>query len=60
MTAVPFRRCDDSNLGVSKLCNLEDSKLPHPRIWGQQVLDEYANPDEIDYISKIKSNHYSY
>ena len=41
LTVVPFRRCDDSNLGISKFCNLDDQKLPEPRIWGQQVMDEY-------------------
>lgn len=41
VTAAPFRRCDDANQGISRFCNLEDQKLPQPRIWGQQVLDEY-------------------
>ena len=56
MTSVPFRRCDESNLGVSTFCNLEDSKLPQPRIWGQQVRDEFDNANLPYYISKIKSN----
>ena len=27
ITSVPFRRCDSSNLGVSHLCNLDDSRF---------------------------------
>lgn len=41
VTTTPFRRCDTKNLGVSFLCNLNDWSLPEPRIWGQQVLDEF-------------------
>jgi hypothetical protein len=62
MTTVPFRRCDESNFGVSKFCNLEDSKLPEPKIWGQQVLDEYTSLESTipDYIEHIKSNFRSF
>jgi hypothetical protein len=62
MTTVPFRRCDESNFGVSKFCNLEDSKLPEPKIWGQQVLDEYTSLEGTipDFIKHIKSNFRSF
>jgi len=55
VTTVPFRRCDDSNLGTSQLCDLEDTIMPEPKIWGQQVKDEYVG-NQPDYISNIKSN----
>ena len=42
VTAVPFRRCDLRNLGVSTLCNLDDPFLPEPRNWAQQVLKELS------------------
>jgi hypothetical protein len=32
-----FRPCDESNLGVSALCNLEGQTLTEPFIWGKQV-----------------------
>ncbi len=55
VTSLPFRRCDDTNLGVSKLCDLEDTTLPEPKMWGQQVKYEYDN-EQPDYISNIKTN----
>jgi len=59
ITAVPFRRCDDSNLGTSKLCDLEDTTMPEPKMWGQQVKDEYVG-NQAGYISDIKSNERQY
>ena len=41
ITATTFRRCDSSNLGVSRLCNLDNKELPQPTKYGTQVLDEY-------------------
>jgi hypothetical protein len=38
VTAVPFRRCDFRNLGVTPLCNLEGYNLPEPWIWTRQLL----------------------
>ena len=43
LSVLPFRRCDMRNLGVSSLCNLNDPTLPHPRIWGAQVIKEYTD-----------------
>ena len=42
VTAVPFRRCDFRNLGVSPLCNLEFNSLTEPWIWSRQLLEEIA------------------
>ena len=64
LTSIPFRTCDDSNLGVSGLCNLEDKTLPEPRIWGKQVREEYSGtmPAFVQSIESsqrtIQRNHY--
>jgi hypothetical protein len=55
LTSIPFRTCDDSNLGVSSLCNLEDKRLPEPRIWGEQVREEYSGIMP-DFVRNIESN----
>jgi hypothetical protein len=36
VTTLPFKTCDESNLGISRFCNLDDENLPEPKIWGQQ------------------------
>ena len=41
VTAAPFRNCDYKNLGVSYLCDFDGTVSP--KIWGQQVQDQYAN-----------------
>lgn len=58
VTTTPFRRCDTKNLGVSFLCNLKDWTLPEPKIWGQQVIEEFmvSNNGKIPpYISDFVS-----
>ncbi len=37
ISVVPFRRCDDTNLYVSKLCDLDDTTLPDPKLWSKEV-----------------------
>ena len=37
VTAVPYRRCDSRNMGVSKLCSLTDAALPKPQIFGFSI-----------------------
>ena len=55
LTLLPFRRCDDTNVGVSDLCNLNDPTIPDPKIWAQQVIDGHgSNPPE--FISGLKSS----
>jgi len=56
VTAIPFRRCDQRNLGVSPLCNFDDPFLPEPRIWAQQVLKELskANITNPTFVQKMK------
>ena len=65
ISSSPFRRCDDLNLGVSKLCNLNDKQLSDPKIWATQIKNEYGEnpPNYIDeivdsqriYLPKIRS-----
>jgi hypothetical protein len=57
-TALPFKQCDESNLGVSRFCNLDDESLPEPKIWGQQVLDEYKDAKvKPTFLNNVKSNY---
>ena len=37
INAVPFSKCDHSNLGVSDLCNLYDEIILQPTKYGDQV-----------------------
>ena len=41
ITTIPFRRCDESNLGVSTFCSLDNQNLPYPTKFSQQVINEY-------------------
>ncbi len=41
VTAVPFRKCDNKNLGISDMCTLTGNVLPNPPIFGQQLFEEY-------------------
>ena len=43
ITTTTFRRCDSSNLGVSRLCNLNNKALPQPTKYGTQVKAEYSS-----------------
>jgi len=43
VTVVPFRRCDDTNLYVSQLCDLDDTTLPEPKLWGQEVTSLFTS-----------------
>lgn len=40
VSATPLRRCDTKNIGLSMLCKFGDD-LPHPRVWSEQVVNEY-------------------
>ena len=42
ITTVPFRKCDESNLGVSWLCNIDNTKLPNPTKFAQQVTYNFS------------------
>ena len=41
ITTIPFSRCGSSNLGTSRLCNLDDPNLPRPTKFGNQIIKEY-------------------
>jgi hypothetical protein len=55
ITAVPFRRCDSSNVGVSKLCTLDNTKLPLPTRFGRQVINEYSDAT-VGFAKSIQSS----
>ena len=52
VTAAPFRHCDYKNLGTSYLCDFDGTVSP--KIWGQDVQDQYAN--EISSVPFYVSN----
>ena len=59
VTAAPFRRCNYKNLGVSFLCNFEETI--QPPIWSQGVYDQYST--EINQVpgyiyDSVKSSNY--
>jgi len=39
--STPFRRCDSSNFGVSRLCNPNSKEIPQPTMYGSQVRAEF-------------------
>ena len=57
ITATNLRGCDSSNLGVSRLCNLNNQALPQPTKYATQVKAEfssyYENPP---FISGLESS----
>ena len=45
VTAVPFRRCDNKNLGISEMCDFSAAGtdgFANPPIFGYQVMAEYG------------------
>ena len=57
ITTVPFRRCDSSNVGVSKLCDVSNLKLPLPTKFGSQVKADGGNKA---YTKKMVSSERKY
>ena len=55
VTAAPFRRCDHKTLGLTTLCNFDETI--NPPIWGQSVIDQYI--DEKGEIPEYVSDKYS-
>ena len=47
-----FRRCDNRNLGVSSLCDL-DSKQTLPALYGQELLAEYGDASTPQYLQDV-------
>ncbi len=65
VTAVPFRECDDKNMGVSLLCDLTGDDVVDPPIYGHSIRYEYDptrnatsedGPDTPDYVKKRTNN----
>ncbi len=50
MTAVPFRRCDKRNLGISRFCTLTDPDVPKPPIFGHDLINEFFDEETKKFI----------
>ncbi len=68
VTTSSFRVCNHQNLGASFLCNLDNPDLPDPKIWANQVIQEYQSqygwlPDyiseQVSYAQTTFSSHWS-
>ena len=57
-TTQQFRRCDERNLELTKMCSILRKNITKPEIWGRQVLDYYLNQTGKipDYLSNITSS----
>lgn len=57
VTTVQFRRCDSSNVGVSKFCTLDNGKLPSPKKFGQQIINEFSSSAKPPtFVKSMESN----
>jgi hypothetical protein len=56
VTSLPFKTCDESNLGISRFCNLDDTSLPSPKIWGEQVKEELTGSNNIILAKQVESS----
>ena len=61
ISAAPFRPCDHTNLGVSKICSLINGTM-NPPIWANDIIKEYENlnpsgvPNYVQTSSKRMDN----
>ena len=61
VTTVQFRRCDSGNVGVSRFCTLDNGKLPSPKKFGQQIIDEFStSTNPPSFVKTMVSNIRSY
>ena len=65
VSAAPFRGCNNKNLGLTSLCDLEsqgDMAAVDPPIWGASVLHQYEAAKGVpDYIAEaVRTNKRSY
>jgi hypothetical protein len=56
ITSLPFKTCDESNLGISRFCNLDDTTLPLPKIWGKQVKEELTGSNNTILAKQVESS----
>eukprot|EP00095_Tigriopus_kingsejongensis_P010138 maker-scaffold75_size407189-snap-gene-3.16 protein:Tk10138 transcript:maker-scaffold75_size407189-snap-gene-3.16-mRNA-1 annotation:"pickpocket protein 28-like" len=61
-TAVPFRRCDNQNLGTSSFCDFNERNRMDPPIFGEQVKQEYKESSKSSegYVQEISSSMRNY
>ena len=57
ISAAPFRPCDRTNLGVSKLCDFNNTEM-NPPMWTQLVWEEFQSIEGHipNYLSSVMSN----
>ena len=46
VTAAPFRRCNYKNLGMSRLCDFDNSVAIYPAIWSDLVVKELQKEND--------------
>ena len=56
VTSIPFKTCDESNLGISHFCNLDQPNLPDPKIWGKLVKEELKIANRSALADNIQSS----
>ena len=56
VTSLPFKVCDESNLGISQFCNLDNPILPEPKIWGKQVKAELQAVNDTTLTTSVMSS----
>lgn len=60
ITAVPFRRCDNKNLGISKLCTFTADDTANPPIFARTLLEQYKtkydDDDLPEYVTQYADN----
>ncbi len=57
VTAIPFRRCDSSNFGVSQFCILKNKFMLRPNKFAAQIEKEYESNNEYPaFISILDSS----
>ncbi len=56
VSGVPFRKCDDKNMGVSFLCDLTGADVVNPPIFGESLRKQYTQDALPEYIEKRETN----
>ena len=57
-SSQPFRRCDERNIELTKMCSVLRKNLTKPEKWGRQVLDHYLEKTGTipDFLTNITSS----
>ena len=58
VTTAPFRKCDEANMGLSRLCTIGKQSSgggPVPQKWAENVLGSYGDPPPSYISDTVKS-----